>query len=73
MGISFIAAGDVFLSSFACSSDVFPMANFFFLNAETRKSHNIIHYNGFLLLEIAFIGTRTKSVPSPMGTYQKIS
>jgi hypothetical protein len=58
------------LSSFACSSDVFCMATF--LNAETRKSHNIIHYNGFLFLEIAFIGTRTNSVPSPMGTYQKL-
>ena len=55
MDISFIAAGDVSLSSFACSWDVFCMVTFF-LNAVTWKSHNIIHYNGFfsrsLLLEL---------------------
>jgi hypothetical protein len=51
------------------------MATFrlFFVNAETWKFHNIIHYNDFLLLEIAFIGTPTTSVPSSRGTYQKIS
>jgi hypothetical protein len=37
VGISFIAAGDVFLSTFACSSDVFCMATFFFFECRNEK------------------------------------